>query len=385
MKKRILAVHLLNDRSGSPLIFRQALEVLRHNYQIELYTATPGSEGFLSNMDGVHVRPIFYKWHNNKAITLLYFMVCQLSLFIRLLFKARKSDTIYINTLLPFGAALAGKLRGCRIIYHVHETSLKPAVLKKTLFRTADITASKVLFVSKYVSAHYPFRKATTEIIYNSLPGDFLEKASGISKLNLGHVFTVSMLCSMKAYKGIHHFVNIARCMPGLKFNLVLNASPEEVNVFRETTKPPANCSIYPVQKNIITFYERSHVILNLSKPEGWIETFGMTILEAMYCGRPVICPQVGGVLELVTNGIEGYTIDSKNEKEIVDALKRMSGSMSLYKSLSDAAYKKSVEFSREIFEEKIFTTFSSIGKFQKQDIEDSIFHKTERKIMARN
>ena len=27
--------------------------------------------------------------------------------------------------------------------------------------------------------------------------------------------------------------------------------------------------------------------VVNLSNPDEWVETFGMTVLEAMQCGRP--------------------------------------------------------------------------------------------------
>ena len=54
------------------------------------------------------------------------FPFAQTWLFAKLFFKINSRDTVYINTLLPFGAALAAKLRGCKVVYHVHEVSVKP-------------------------------------------------------------------------------------------------------------------------------------------------------------------------------------------------------------------------------------------------------------------
>ena len=128
--KRIIAVHLLNDWSGSPLVFRQSLESLQAaGYAVTLFTATPSGAGFLSGIAGISTEALQYTWHPSKVVTLFNFLLAQLRLFVRLLFLLRSTDTVYINTLLPFGAALAGRLRGCRVVYHVHEVSIKPRLL----------------------------------------------------------------------------------------------------------------------------------------------------------------------------------------------------------------------------------------------------------------
>jgi L-malate glycosyltransferase len=366
MNKRIIAVHLLNDRSGSPLILRQSLEALKEYFEVILYTATPSGDGFLSNLSNVEERTIFYKWHNSKLVTLIYFLVAQIALFSKLLFVLRKEDTLYINTLLPFGAAFAGFIKRSKIVYHVHETSLKPAILKGFLFQVANKLATKVIFVSKYVGTHYQFTKPETEVIYNCLPNSFINNAEHIKRLNLKHPFTVTMLCSLKEYKGIFHFVNIAKKMPGLQFQMVLNSSQKNVDDFVNQVNPPANCKIYATQKDTLPFYEAAHVVLNLSKPTGWVETFGMTILEAMHCGRPVICPPVGGVLELVTDNQEGFTIDSNNEDGVCEALRKLSSDINYYEKMSKASLAKSTKFDPIVFRNEIVAAFAGIPSFQK-------------------
>ena len=136
-RNRIIAVHLLNDFSGSPFVLRQSLEALvKKGYVVELLTATPGEAGFLSEIEGVTTSPVFYKWSPNKWMTLLLFLYSQLYLFCKVLFKARRSDIVYVNSLLPFGAALGAWIKGAKVLYHIHEVSIKPALLKKFLFKT---------------------------------------------------------------------------------------------------------------------------------------------------------------------------------------------------------------------------------------------------------
>jgi L-malate glycosyltransferase len=166
------------------------------------------------------------------------------------------------------------------------------------------------------------------------------------------------MLCSLKAYKGIYHFINIARKMKDLRFVLVLNTSQKEVNTLRKMVDIPENCFVHPSQSNTVPFYKQAHVVCNLSKPDGWVETFGMTLLEAMHCGRPVICPPVGGVLEVVEDGVQGFTIDSKEEDRICNVLRRLSEDLTYYVEMAQAAYEKSEQFDRFYFEKDLTDSF---------------------------
>ena len=126
--KKIICVHLYNDFSGSPLVLSTAIKGLQ-NGQNEVVLMTSDSEGFLSDLDVERVH-IPYAFQENKLARLFALLWNQWQV-LRALWRYRKEDiTIYINTLLPFGAALAGKIMGKPVMYHVHETSIRPPVLK---------------------------------------------------------------------------------------------------------------------------------------------------------------------------------------------------------------------------------------------------------------
>ena len=43
--------------------------------------------------------------------------------------------------------------------------------------------------------------------------------------------------------------------------------------------------------------------------PSQWYETFGLTLIESFAHGRPVIASRIGGMTEIVTDGIDGYLV----------------------------------------------------------------------------
>jgi L-malate glycosyltransferase len=360
-KSRIIAVHLLNDFSGSPFVFSQALLALQQDgHEIHLFTATPSRRGFLSDLNIIQ-HPVFYKWSSNKWLTLFYFLLSQWLIFLKVLIACRKNDTVYINTMLPFGAAIAACMRGCKVIYHIHEVSVKPLSLKKALLFIIKHTADHCIYVSEYVKINTSLQVPAT-VIYNALPFSFMQKAKQ-HQSKLPERFTVLMLCSLKKYKGVLEYVQCAAALPQLQFELVLNASQDEINSFFSSVSLPANLALYPAQSNVHPFYARASVVLNLSLPEKWIETFGMTALEAMYYSRPVIVPPVGGITELVEHGISGYCIDAHHIDEVAGKIQRLSQNGVLYKKMSEAAYERATLFSQGSFRNGIIQVTNKVVK----------------------
>src|SRR5882724_2314190 len=110
---RIIAVNELNDYSGGPFVFSQTLHALQQQgYEIHLFTATPTGNGFLNEIWGVYQHSLSYHSSRNKWVNRIWFLWRQLFLFFRVLIFSHSGDIIYINSMFPFSAAIAGRLRG---------------------------------------------------------------------------------------------------------------------------------------------------------------------------------------------------------------------------------------------------------------------------------
>lgn len=346
---KIYACHLLNDYSGSPKVLSQLINGwAKKNIDIVIVTCK-NKTGFLSNIDNVNYTYFWYKWSANPLIRLTTFSISQILLFFKLVFILKKNDIVYVNTILPFGAALAGKLKGNKIIYHIHETSMKPQILKWFLFKIVKITANDIIYVSHYLSQQEKIENKKIHILYNAMDTSFLAKAQMFKKDKITYK-NVLMICSLKTYKGVNEFIKLASINLDLNFKLVLNSSQDEIESFFKTTAVPPNVQLFHSQSNTHPFYEWAEIVTNLSKPNEWIETFGLTILEAMAYQLPVIIPPVGGITELVKDGENGFLADSRNIELLSNKLNEILKNKTLYNKMQNEALLKIKNFNEEEF-----------------------------------
>jgi L-malate glycosyltransferase len=336
-KNKIVCVHLFNNFSGSPKVLRQVIvSLLLKGYEIDLITNK--TEGFLSNIDGVNYVYINYNWSNNKVVTLLNFLIAQVELFFKVIRYKDDDSILYINTITPIGAALAGKLTKKKIIYHVHEKYVKSNIVNRICQYVFEQTVSKTIYVSNYLKCCYDSPELTdSAVIYNSLDSDFKQVAAEwLNKDVVRHSDTILMLCSLRAFKGIYEFVKLSNLLTQYKFVLVLSASEAEVEAFSKEINCGSNLRIYPNQIDLHPFFKEARVLLNLSNPDFWIETFGLTILEAMEYGIPAIVPFLGGPTELIFDGYNGFQVDPRDIYFVKNKIELLMSDNELYHSFSE-------------------------------------------------
>lgn len=82
--------------------------------------------------------------------------------------------------------------------------------------------------------------------------------------------------------------------------------------------------------------------------PSVWPEPFGLSSLEALSVGRPVIATNVGGVPEWITDNVEGRLVEPDDPQAIADAVIDLLGDQSRLLAMSLAARKKSEDYTME-------------------------------------
>ncbi|MDA8986075.1 glycosyltransferase family 4 protein [Luminiphilus sp.] len=353
MAGMIVFVHLFNDRSGSPKVLSQVATALSgKGVRTEMLTSSSGGGPLKGIAD--KDRTVFYKRTENRYITLFFDILSQLHLFVTCLRYLRVDAVFYINTMRPTGAMLAAKLMRKDVVCHIHETSIKPLLFKRFLRAVVSLCASKVIFVSDYLRRVEGFLIADQRVIHNATPV-VPELTSGEKK----NVFTVLMACSLKRYKGVFEFLEVASTLSEdqfIKFTLVLNADVGEIRTFFQGVAVPANVCLVPRLSDVSSLYADAGLVMNLSRPTEWVETFGLTLIEAFSFGVPVIGPEVGGPAEVVRNGLDGYLIDSSRISAIAEKIQEIAHDRSEWERLSANAAKRADDFSLSVFEQRVAT-----------------------------
>ena len=113
---------------------------------------------------------------------------------------------------------------------------------------------------------------------------------------------------------------------------------------------------IIPKNIKILSWIEEKELIDLYANCKGFITTsreedFGMTPVEAMASGKPVIAPNEGGYMETIVNGVTGKLIDNINVEKLVEAIQEIGENPKQYKN---ACLRQAKKFDTKVFIKKI-------------------------------
>lgn len=315
----VVFFHRANDFTGSTRALANLIESGYAAENVKVVSINHHGKGFLSNLPNVTIVKVSYPRFLGKKVPLLSYCISMVHQFLLGLRFSFTYDTFYVNTVTPYPAMIAARLTFRNLTVHVHEKFVTLSWENKLCEWLLRNLTCKRVFVSKYVLESYGFvQDDDNSVQYNRLPQSFLQhvKLQSASRIPT----RITMLSSYTKAKGIYIFVELARRLPQYQFKLVLSAEEGEYKEdFSDKLFP--NLVVLPVQQDVHSILAETDLILNLSIPELWIETFGLTILEGMAYHLPAIVPNVGGPIELVRDGVNGFCVDVTNTEEIMEKI----------------------------------------------------------------
>ncbi|MCK4791247.1 MAG: glycosyltransferase family 4 protein [Desulfobacteraceae bacterium] len=93
--------------------------------------------------------------------------------------------------------------------------------------------------------------------------------------------------------------------------------------------------------KEIVRYYFDTDVFVF---PSVWHEPFGMPVIEAMVCGKPVVATRSGGIPELIEDGRSGLLVDRDDSDALAGAILRLLNDKNLRESMGKAGRERVLE-----------------------------------------
>jgi glycosyltransferase involved in cell wall biosynthesis len=133
----------------------------------------------------------------------------------------------------------------------------------------------------------------------------------------------VGIVAALRPEKDHHTFLRAACAiraeLPGVKF-LIVGDGPMRAAVERDVSELGlADCvTITGCRTDVRRLFQALDVVVLSSYS---VECFPMALLEAMAAGRPAVCTAVGGVPEIVDEGVTGFLVPARDPKALAERL----------------------------------------------------------------
>ena len=109
-------------------------------------------------------------------------------------------------------------------------------------------------------------------------------------------------------------------------------------------------------KQQLSSFYREARFIV---VPSEWYETFGLVAVEAMSHGLPVIASRIGGLPELVEDGVTGLLFEPGNSEELSSKMKLLWDNPDLCKKMGQAGREKAIrDYNKNVYYKRLTAAY---------------------------
>jgi glycosyltransferase involved in cell wall biosynthesis len=273
------------------------------------------------------------------------------------------------------GARIASRL-GVPHVWHVSEIVERPRVVRYLLAHAISRSSDRVVAVSEavrdHLSATAPAIRGKCDVVFNALDTARFGKVSvraSRALLGLPDVPVVGMIGRVGTMKGQEILLaaapEILRRHPETMFLLVggvlhdRTADMDRLLALAESLGIQSRVRIFGFEADVATVLAAMDVVV---QPSVRPESFGMTVLEAMASGKPVVAAAHGGVLETVHDGVTGLLIPPRDPGALAAAIGTLLSDDALRQRMGEAGkLRVQTEFSLAPFREEYLRIYREL------------------------
>jgi glycosyltransferase involved in cell wall biosynthesis len=327
---RICCVHQGHELYGSDRSFVETVQALRNAYpkatiEVVLPATGPIVAPLRATGAAIVIEPLWILRRRN----LLRLATLGVATFPFAVWRAarrfRASDLVYINTSVVADYIVAARWFPGRAILHVHEIAEGP--VRRVLRFLAQWSRARVIFNSQATrQAFAPGAKLKTTVVYNGIAGPAAPEPLsffGTRPLRL------LMLGRISRIKGQEVLLEALMRLPAevrdrLEVKIVGNAYKDEgreaaLARLVQDSGLAGRVTLLPFQADPAPLYRWADVVV---VPSRLPESLGRVAIEAMAYGRPALVSGIGGLREVVEDGVTGWVVPPARADLLADKLR---------------------------------------------------------------
>jgi glycosyltransferase involved in cell wall biosynthesis len=273
---------------------------------------------------------------------------------------------------------------GIPCVWHIHDFIGERPLVRRGLRALRPLAAAAIANSRAVgVDASEVLGPLPVHVVYNGVnverfapgPGESgrLDALAGLEAAPSGTV-RIGLVATYARWKGHEVFLRAAaellRSSPELAVRFYLVGAPlyrtpdsqlsvEELRGMVERLGLSGRVGLVPFQQEPAEVYRALDVFVHASTRR---EPFGLTIAEAMACGRPAIISRASGAAEQLTDGVDALTLPSGDTQALARALRTLAEDAGLRERLGQAARRTAVErFSRERYAREVLNVYRGL------------------------
>ncbi len=210
--------------------------------------------------------------------------------------------------------------------------------------------------ISKGIRQKYPYANVAT--IYNGINIDSSINYQNTQSKEYDLVIVASLEPVKNHYLLFNAVHSITNKIKTIKLLVVGGGSKyDEYLSYIQQNGLEKNITLIGTQHNVFKHLLKSKVFVLTSNREG----NPISILEAMSCGLPIVASNVGGIPDIIENGINGFLFEAGNLDDLSSKILFLLSNRDEYETISHNNLEKSKQYDIKNVSKKYLSFFNSI------------------------